>query len=87
MVKGRKGGNNVLPPDVTKFLEARNGFATAFDIEAVIDVRGVGGGEGRRMSIAAGGSLRLVELLESSAGHMNVRVERAGEPVDFERLI
>ena len=84
--EGQEGGNNVIPPDVTKFLQARAGFSSAFDIEAVIDLRGVGGGDGNRLSIAAGGSLRLVELLERSAEQMNVRVERAGEPVDLSVL-
>ena len=84
--EGQEGGNNVLPPDVLKFLQAKVGFSSAFDIEAVIDLRGVGGGEGKRLSIAAGGSLRLVELLERSAEQMNVPVERAGEPVDLSVL-
>jgi peptide/nickel transport system permease protein len=84
--EGQEGGNFVLPPEVTKFLEARVGFANAYDIEAVIDLRGVGGGAGNRLNIAAGGSLRLVELIENSAHQMSVRVERAGEPVDLSVL-
>jgi hypothetical protein len=84
--EGQEGGNNIFPPDVTKFLEAKVGFSSAFDIEAVIDLRGVGSGTGNRLSIAAGGSLRLVELLEASARQMNVPVERAGQPVDLSVL-
>ena len=84
--EGQEGGNNVLPPDVAKFLEAKVGFSRAFDIEAVIDLRGVGGGSGNKLAIDAGGSLRLVELLEASARQMNVPVERVGTPVDLSVL-
>jgi hypothetical protein len=58
----------------------------AFDIEAIIDLRGVGGGTGDQLNITAGGSLRLAELMERSADQMGVRVTRSGEPVDLSIL-
>lgn len=84
--EGLEGGEPVNPPDVERFLEAKLGFSTNFDIEGVVDLRGVGSGEGDRLLISAGGSMRLADLFERAADQMNVKVRRGGESVDLDIL-
>jgi hypothetical protein len=81
--EGQEGGEWVYPPDTERFLEAKKGFAENFDIEAVVDLRGVGAGEGNGLLISAGGSMRLADLLQQSANQMGVKAERGGEQVDI----
>jgi hypothetical protein len=81
--EGQEGGEWIYPPDTERFLEAKQGFAENFDIEAVIELRGVGAGEGDGLLISAGGSMRLADLLQESASQMGVRAERGGEQVDI----
>jgi len=71
------------PPEVADFLKAKYGFSGSFDIEAVVEVRGVGTGQGGGLVISAGGSLRLADLFETAARRMGVRAQRAREPVDI----
>jgi len=63
--EGQDGGELVNEPDVSRFLQARTGF-TNFELEAIVRLRGVGGGAGDRLEISAGGSLRLAELFEDA---------------------
>jgi len=72
----------VNEPDVSRFLQARTGF-TNFELEAIVRLRGVGGGAGDRLEISAGGSLRLAELFEDAAQRMGVRTVRAKEGIDI----
>jgi peptide/nickel transport system permease protein len=81
--EGLDGGELVFDPEVSRFLQARTGFGTNFEIEAVVQLRGVGGGSGDRLEVAAGGSLRLAELFETAAGQMGVDTVRADETVDI----
>lgn len=81
--EGMEGGNRVFPPDISKFLEAKYGFSNAFDLEAVIELRGLGAGTGDGLSLSAGGSLRLAEMVERAADRMDVNSDRAGQPVDI----
>ncbi len=81
--EGLDGGISIYDPDVSRFLQARTGFGTNFDVEAIVQLRGVGGGAGDRLEIAAGGSLRLAELFEEAAGRMGVKSVRADETVDI----
>jgi peptide/nickel transport system permease protein len=81
--EGQEGGEWVYPPDTERFLEAKKGFADNFDIEAVVDLRGVGAGERKGLIISAGGSMRLADLLQESAKQMGVRAARGGEQVDI----
>jgi hypothetical protein len=67
---------------VERYLSAKSGFSTAFTVEAIVELRGVGAGSGNEMAIIAGGSLRLTELVEEAARRMNVPATRLGEPVD-----
>ncbi len=81
--EGLEGGESVYPPDVERFLEAKHGFSGNFDIEAVVDLRGLGAGEGDGVIISAGGSMRLADLFEQSARQMGVDARRGGESVDI----
>ena len=80
--EGLEGGEPVRDPDVSRFLKARPALSR-LELEAVIQLRGVGGGTGKRLEIAAGGSQRLAKLLQSSARRMGVRTTRAREDVDI----
>jgi hypothetical protein len=81
--EGLEGGNAVFPTEATRFLEAKYGFSRSFEVESVIDLRGVGAGTGDGLSITASGSLRLANLIETAADHMDVNVYRTGEPIDM----
>jgi len=81
--EGLEGGESVYPPDVSRFLQAKQGFSSNMTIEAVVDLRGLGAGEGDDLVIAAGGSLRLAELFEETARLMRVPTRRGGEDVDI----
>jgi hypothetical protein len=80
--EGLDGGEYVFNPDVKSFLQAKTGFAN-FDIEAIIHLRGVGSGQGDRLEISAGGSLRLTELFEEAAQQMGVETVRKDEGIDM----
>ncbi len=81
--EGEEGGNPVFPPDVTNFMASKYGFADLLTIEAVVDIRGVGAGDGDGLLISASGSLRLANLFEAAAGRMGVPAVRSGEQVDI----
>jgi len=81
--EGQEGGEWVSPPDVERFLEAKQGFSSSFDIEAVVDLRGLGAGDGNGIVISAGGSARLADLLNRCADMMGVKAQRGGEAVDI----
>lgn len=79
--EGLEGGEQFVP-EVSQFLKTKYGFENAFDIEAVIELRGLGAG-GDKMVLLTGGSRRLADLFQSAARRMGVPVERAGERVDM----
>ncbi|MGD2105002.1 MAG: M28 family peptidase, partial [Anaerolineae bacterium] len=82
--EGLEGGERVDPvKDVGRFLEAKKGFASNFDIEAVIHLRGLGAGEGDGVVISAGGSARLASLMEQAARRMDVEARRSADRVDI----
>jgi ABC-type dipeptide/oligopeptide/nickel transport system permease subunit len=80
--EGLDGGAIVSDPDVNRFLQAKTGF-TEFQLEAIVQLRGLGGGSGDRLLVSSGGSLRLADLFESSARQMGVRSVRADEAIDL----
>jgi ABC-type dipeptide/oligopeptide/nickel transport system permease subunit len=80
--EGLEGGEYVLEPDIKRFTQARAGMPH-FELEAIIRLRGVGGGTGRRLEVAAGGNMRLAELVERSARRSGVRTVRADEAIDI----
>ncbi len=81
--EGLEGGENVINPNVERFLQAKVGFATAFDLEAIIHLRGLGAGDGDRLEVSSGGSYRLAELFETAGGLVGVDVVRSDEPIDI----
>ncbi len=81
--EGQEDGINVPRPEVSQFLQAKQGFADSFEIEAVVELRGLGAGQGDGLILSAGGSKRLADLSETSAQRMDVRVSRAREPLDI----
>ena len=80
--EGLEGGEYVYDPDVTRFLKARAALSR-LELEAIVRLRGVGAGTGRRLEISSQGSLRLAELLERAARHVGVRTVRADESIDI----
>ncbi len=80
--EGLEGGEIASHPDVKRFLQARPGISK-FELEAIIELRGVGTASGRKLEIAASGSLRLAELAERAARHVGVRSVRAEETIDI----
>jgi hypothetical protein len=81
--EGLEEGVNVSRPEVSKFLQARRGFVNAFELEAVVELRGLGAGSGDGLILSAGGSTRLADLFETSARRMGVRTSRAREALDI----
>lgn len=71
------------PSDIRKFLQARPGFSSSLEVEAIVHLRGVGAGEGKALLLSATGSRRLAKLFEESARRMNVRARQAQEAVDL----
>lgn len=81
--EGLDGGESVFDPDVSRFLQAKTGFAMAFDLEAIVQLRGLGGGFGERLEVSVAGSLRLAKLLGKSARQMGVKADRVNEAIDI----
>jgi len=79
--EGWDQGNRVRA-DVERYLSARLGFASAYTVEAIVELRGAGAGSGERVQVVAGGSLRLTELFERAARRMGAPATRLGAPVD-----
>jgi hypothetical protein len=81
--EGLEGGNDVSDPDINIFLQAKPGFARNLEPEAIVHVRGVGGGVGDHLEVSAGGSLRLAELFETAGKRMGAKVVREEDPIDI----
>jgi hypothetical protein len=81
--EGLEGGEWVSRPEISKLLQAKYGFSTAFDLEAVVTLRGLGAGRGDGLVLSAGGSTRLADLFEASARRMGVKASRAEDTVDI----
>jgi peptide/nickel transport system permease protein len=81
--EGSELGVPAYPPDVREFLQGRPGFAKHFDIEAVVDLRGLGGADGDRLVIEAGSSLRLANLFDDAATQLGVDAVRVGAPTEI----
>ncbi|MEA3334423.1 MAG: ABC transporter permease subunit [Chloroflexota bacterium] len=80
--EGREGGESVQPHDVSKFLQAKAGFATTLEVEAIVHLRGLGG-SGERLQITAGGNQRLAKLFESAARQVGAATVRNEDAVDL----
>jgi peptide/nickel transport system permease protein len=67
-------------PDVESYLRAKPSFETAFDIEAVIYLRGLGAG-GEALSVTALENTELAKLMETAAHLNHVETDRfVGNP-------
>jgi hypothetical protein len=86
-LKGWKGGEVVSLPDPQKLLQARRGFKDTLELEAVIHLRGLGAGEGNGLALSTGGSQRLANLFESSAGWAGLPTTRVDEAVNLGDLL
>ncbi|MFC2042902.1 ABC transporter permease subunit [Chloroflexota bacterium] len=80
--EGLDGGEPVVDPDVKKFLQAKPGFSN-YKLEAIVKLRGLGGGSGDGVEVSAGGSLRLAQLFERSTKLMGADVVRSDEAIDI----
>ncbi|NIM92851.1 MAG: ABC transporter permease subunit [Anaerolineales bacterium] len=80
--EGLEGGEYVYP-QLSRFLQTKFGFAENYVPEAIIELRGVGTGDGKGLIVASEGSLRLLELFEDAARRMGVRAKRGGEDLDL----
>ncbi len=81
--EGMEGGEVVQTPDPSKLLQARSSFGSNFDVEAVVDLRGLGAGSGNGLALSTSGSQRLAGLFESAARQAGVSTTRVDEPVDL----
>ncbi len=80
--EGLEGGEWVQP-DISRFIQTKVGFSNAYNIEAIIEIRGVGAGSGETVLVSTQGSLRLVELFESSAKRLGIPIKRAEDRIDL----
>jgi microcompartment protein CcmK/EutM len=72
------GGEQHESLSVFEVMNAKTGFATAFEVEAVLELSGVGAGAGERLLIAEGSSYRLTELLQAAARRVGARTTIRG---------
>ena len=80
--EGLEGGEWVTQ-DISKFLQAKVGFASTFEVEAIVDIHGLGAGEGDGLLLSTAGSMRLARLFESAAQRMNVPMSRKADQMDL----
>jgi peptide/nickel transport system permease protein len=80
--EGLEGGEYVHDPDVDRFLRARAGLSS-HELEAIVEVQGLGGGSGDRLEVASSGSLRLAKLAERCARLAGVGAVRVDEAIDI----
>jgi hypothetical protein len=76
-------GGEAATPEIAKFLQTKFGFSETFEIEAIVELRGLGGDSGDELFLNAGGSLHLVNLFEETASQMGVRTHKVDDPVDI----
>jgi hypothetical protein len=80
--EGEEAGGSVMVPEVAKLLQAKAGFSTAFEIDAIINVRGLSSDTGDALELLTAGSLRLGNLFEDSARRFSVNTVKAAESLD-----
>lgn len=84
--EGSERGNPIDPLAVNDYLEAKLGFTGNFEIEAIVDLRGLGGAGGGaegRLAVESSGSLRLANHFVASARRVGTPVVRVGTPLDI----
>lgn len=80
--EGLEGGEYVTA-EIGKFLNAKHGFATSYEVDTIIELRGLGAEDGNDLILSAGGSMRLANLFESASRRMGTPIQRLGERVDI----
>lgn len=81
--EGLEGGEVVSQPDPSKLLQVKQGFSTAYTVEAVVQLRGLGAGTGDELALSTSGSQRLANLFELAARQAGVSTTRVDEAVDL----
>jgi hypothetical protein len=84
--EGYEGGARFLVDDVDKFLEAKYGFDSAYDLLGVIELGPFFPGQEDELVVRSDGSLRLTQLFEDAANDHGLKVERVGADLDLERI-
>jgi len=74
------------PLELERFLESRTGFKEAYQIKAIVFIRGVASPAGNRLLISTGGSMRLADLLDQAARRVGVKTHRVDEQVDLGKM-
>ena len=72
--------------DPKTFLKAKAGFLNAFDLEALVFLRGLGTGEAEVMAYESGGNLRLANVFDEAAGRAGLKARAEREAVDLNVL-
>ncbi len=84
--EGTDGGESVSDPDIKRFLQAKTGFAMSFEPVAIVQLRGLGAGDGDRLEVSSTGSLRLADVFETAARQTGVRPLRSEEAIDISMI-
>lgn len=81
--EGWENGHTVFAPDASEFLNAARNFSWAYDIEAVVRLRGLGAGDGTGLALSAGGNLRLANVFRDAARRMGVKARSVEDVMDI----
>ena len=84
--EGYEGGQPFSSGDVKRFLDAKYGFSSAFEIEAVVELRGLGTSDGSGLLLASDASLRLAKLFQSVSRRLSVPAQISREEIDLSRI-
>jgi ABC-type dipeptide/oligopeptide/nickel transport system permease subunit len=84
--EGFEGGGRFQVENVDKFLEAKFGFSSAYELLGVIELGPLGPGSENGVIVTSDGSLRLTQLFAKAVGEQGLSVERVGADLDLERI-
>jgi ABC-type dipeptide/oligopeptide/nickel transport system permease component len=76
------GGERLEGLSVDNIMSAKVGFYL-LNVEAVLELSGVGGGRGEAIALGSGTSFRLTQLIEAAAGRVGVDVTTRGQDPHF----
>ena len=77
-----QGGDRWESLSVADVMGAAKGFNT-LEVEAVLEISGVGAGSGEQLALGEGTSFRLVRLFQEIGGKVGVGVTNTGRPTHF----
>ncbi len=81
------GQNPELPLDIERFLAAKQGFSSAFDLEAIVFLQGLGDGEAKVMEMGSGGNLRLLNLFDDAASQVGLKTSRTRDAIELSGVV